>query len=179
MKPGAPQPDAVILSRSEGGRSLAIGANAGVPFVEIYGQRGAGTQPLAAGQWAHFALVCEGGKTTLYVNGEMAAAVGAGLPALNSNLILGGSASGAGFTGDFDELQIHKVARTAGFIQLAAFSQNGDKVARTLTFGQMEQPTNWLTWLKSGTFGVIIGNLTFDGWLVIIVLAIMAVLSCT
>ena len=111
------------------------------------------------------------------MNGELAAAVGAGLPALNSNLILGGSASGAGFTGDFDELQIHKLARPLGFIQLAAFSQNGDKVARTLTFGPMEQPTNWLTWLKSGTFGVIIGNLTFDGWLVIIILAIMAVLS--
>ncbi len=177
VKPGAPSADAIILSRSEGGRSLAMGANAGVPFVEINGQRGAATQPLAVGQWAHLALVCDGGKSALYVNGELAAAVGAGLPALNSKLILGGSENGSGFTGDLDELQIHKVARTPGFIQLAAFSQSGDKVARTITFGEMEQPKNWLTWLKSGTFGVIIGNLTFDGWLVIIILAIMALLS--
>jgi len=172
VKPTAPKPDAVILSRTEGGSSLVIGANAGVPYVEINGQRGAGKEALAPGQWAHFALVCEGAKSTLYVNGELAAAVAAGLPALNSNIILGG-----GFTGDFDELQVHKVARPLGFIQLAAFSQNGDKVARTLNFGELDQPKDWLSWLKSGTFGVIIGNLTFDGWMVIIILAIMAVLS--
>ena len=172
VKPAALQPDAVILSRSEGASSLVIGANAGVPYVEINGQRGAGKDALAPGQWAHFALVCDGAKTTLYTNGDIAAAVGAGLPALNSNITLGG-----GFTGDLDELQVHKVARPPGFIQLAAFSQSGDKVAKTLTFGELDQPKDWLNWLKSGTFGVIIGNLTFDGWLVIIVLAIMAVMS--
>ena len=172
VKPGAPKADAEILSRKEGGSSFVIGANAGTPYVEINGQRGAGKDALAPGQWAHFALVCDGAKTTLYVNGELAAAVGAGLPALNSNITLGG-----GFTGDFDELQIHKVARPVGFIQLAAFSQSGEKVAKTLTFAEVEQPKDWLSWLKSGTFGVIIGNLTFDGWLVIIILAIMAVIS--
>ena len=177
VKPTAPTPDAVILSRSEGASSLVIGANAGVPYVEINGQRGAGKDALAPGQWAHFALVCDGAKTTLYVNGELAAAVAAGLPALNSNLILGGVAGATGFTGDFDELQIHKVARPLGFIQFAAFSQSGDKVAKTLTFGELDQPKDWMSWLKSGTFGVIIGNLTFDGWLVIIILAIMAVMS--
>jgi biopolymer transport protein ExbB len=172
VKPTAPKPDAVILSRTEVASSLVIGANAGVPYVEINGQRGTGKDALAPGQWAHFALICDGAKSTLYVNGELAAAVGAGLPALNSNLVLGG-----GFTGDFDELQVHKVARPIGFIQFAAISQSGDRVAKTLTFGELDQPKNWLSWLKSGTFGVIIGNLTFDGWLVIIVLAIMAVLS--
>jgi biopolymer transport protein ExbB len=172
VKPGAPKADAEIFSRKEGGSSLVIGANAGTPYVEINGQRGAGKDALAPGQWAHFALVCDGAKTTLYVNGELAAAVGAGLPALNSNITLGG-----GFTGDFDELQIHKVARPLGFIQLAAFSQSGEKVAKTLTFAEVEQPKDWLSWLKSGTFGVIIANLTFDGWLVIIILAIMAVIS--
>ena len=172
VKPAAPKPDAEIFSRKEGGSSLVIGANAGAPYVEINGQRSAGKDALAPGQWAHFALVCDGAKTTLYVNGELAAAVGAGLPALNSNIILGG-----GFTGDFDELQIHKVARPLGFIQLAAFSQSGEKVAKTLTFAEVEQPKDWMSWLKSGTFGVIIANLTFDGWLVIIILAIMAVMS--
>jgi biopolymer transport protein ExbB len=172
VKPAAPKPDAVIVSRTEGGNSLVIGANSGVPYIEINGQRGAGKDVLAPGQWAHIALVCEGAKSTLYVNGELAAAVGAGLPALNSPIILGG-----GFTGDFDEFQIHKVARPVGFIQLAAFSQSGEKVAKTLAFAEVEQPKDWLSWLKGGTFGVIIANLTFDGWLVIIILAVMAVMS--
>ena len=71
MKPGAPKADAEIFSRKEGGSSLVIGANAGAPYVEINGQRGAGKDALAPGQWAHCALVCDGAKTTLYVNGEL------------------------------------------------------------------------------------------------------------
>ena len=178
VKLAAPAPGAVILSRREGGGSLVIGADNGVPFVEINGQRSAGTQPLAPGSWTHLALVCEAGKSTLYANGEMAAVAGAGIPMLNSDLILGGdSADGTGFTGEFDELQIHKTAKPLGFIQLAAYGQNGEKVARTLNFGEQQQPTNWLSWLTQGHFGVIIKNLTLDGWIVIIILAVMAVIS--
>ena len=172
VKPGTPKADAVILNRTEGGSALAIGTNSGVPYIEINGQRGAGKDVLTPGQWAHFALVCEGAKSTLYVNGELAAAVGAGLPSLNSPIVLGG-----GFAGDIDELQIHKAARPVGFMQLAAFSQSGEKVAKTITFAEVEQPKDWMSWLKGGTFGVIIANLTFDGWLVIIILAVMAVMS--
>ncbi len=172
VKPGAPKPDALILSRTEAGSAIAIGANSGVPYIEVNGQRSAGKEPLAPGQWAHVALVCEGAKSTLYVNGELAAAASSGLPPMNSPIVLG-----SGFTGDMDELQIHKVARPIGFIQLAAFSQSGEKVAKTLTFGEVDQPKDWMSWLKGGTFGVIIANLTFDGWLVIIILAVMAVMS--
>ncbi len=172
VKPGAPKPDAAILSRTEGGSALAIGTNSGVPYLEINGQRSEGKEALTPGQWTHLALVCEGAKSTLYVNGELAAAAAAGLPSLNSPIVLGG-----GFAGDIDELEIHKVARPVGFIKLAAFSQSGEKVAKTLTFGEVEQPRDWLSWLKSGTFGVIIANLTFDGWAVIVILAVMAVMS--
>ena len=181
VKLGALQPQAVILSRREPGISFVLGADNGAPFAEINGKRAAAAQPVAVAAWTHLAVVCDGSKATLYVNGEQAGSAATGVPLLNSNIILGGDsgegAAATGFTGELDELQIHKAARPAGFIQFAAFSQNGDKVAATLVFGEAEQPTNWMTWLKSGTFGVIIGNLTFDGWLVIILLAIMAVLS--
>jgi biopolymer transport protein ExbB len=181
VKLGALQPQAVILSRREPGISFVLGADNGVPFVEINGRRAAATQPVAAGAWTHLAVVCESSKTSLYVNGEQSGSVATGAPLLNSNFILGGDggegASATGFTGELDELQIHKAARPPGFIQFAALAQNGDRVAATLAFGEAEHPTSWLTWLKSGTFGVIVANLTFDGWLVIIVLAVMAVLS--
>jgi biopolymer transport protein ExbB len=42
---------------------------------------------------------------------------------------------------------------------------------------EQEIKKNWLSWLTTGYFGVIIKNLTFDGWLVIIILAIMGVIS--
>jgi biopolymer transport protein ExbB len=179
VKIASPQ-DAIIISRREGGKSLVVGSTKGAPFVEISGQRAAATtQQFAPGSWTHVAVVCDGGKTTLYVNGEQAAAIPAGLPGMNSPLVIGGdSTPGAtGFTGELDELQVHKVARAVGFIQLAAFGQNGEKAAKVIAVGEPELPTNWLTWLTTGHFGVIIKNLTFDGWLVIIILAIMSVIS--
>ncbi len=169
------QPNAVILSRREGGKSFVLGADAGKPYVEVGGQRSAAAQPLTPGTWAHLAVVCEGGKSSLYVNGELAGAVNTGLPGMNSNLFVGGENSG--FSGELDELQIHKVARPVGFVQFAAFGQNGDRATQMLKMGTAEVPTNWLSWLTTGTFGTIIGNLTPDGWAVIVILAFMAVIS--
>ena len=179
VKVSAPQPDAVILSRREDERSFVLGVNNGTPFIEIGNKRGISVQPLTPNSWAHLAVVCEAAKTTLYVNGEQSAALGAGVPGMDKQFTLGGDtkAGATGFVGELDELQIHKSARSPGFVQLAAFGQGGDKVAKVIVMGEHEQPTNWMSWLTTGHFGVIVKNLTFDGWVVIVILAIMAVLS--
>ena len=78
----------------------------------------------------------------------------------------------AGFAGDIDELQISKVARPAGFIRFAAVSQ-GTEPAKLLAFSVDEETASWLT----GHFAVILKSVTIDGWVVIALLAIMAVLS--
>jgi biopolymer transport protein ExbB len=174
------QPSGVILSRRDGEKSFVLGADAGKIYVEISGQpRGLAPQPLQPGTWAHVAVVCDPEKTTLYVNGEASAAIAAGMPGMNTALMLGGDkAPGAtGFTGEMDELQIHKVARSVGWVQLAAYGQGGEKGPKTIVVGDQEQPTNWLSWLTTGYFGVIIKNLTFDGWAVIVILAVMAMVS--
>ena len=179
VKVAAPQPDAVVLSRREGEKSFVLGVNNGTPFIEIAGKRSLSALPLTPNSWAHLAVVAEAAKTTLYVNGEQVSALGAGMPGMNSTLMVSGdSRPGAtGFTGELDELQIHKTARPAGFIQLAALGQGGEKSAKVIVVGDHEQPTNWLSWLTTGHFGVIVKNLTFDGWVVIVILAVMAVLS--
>ncbi len=175
----ATQPNGVIISRRDDKNSFVVGVNNFTPYMSISGQRVEAQQQLQSGSWAHIAVVCDGAATTFFVNGEKAPAAGAGLPAINGNFILGGDkTSGATpFTGEMDELQIHKVARPAGWIGLAAASQGGEKNTKTIMLGADEKPTNWLSWLTTGTFAVIIANLTFDGWAVIIILAIMAVLS--
>jgi biopolymer transport protein ExbB len=124
-------------------------------------------------------VVCEGSRTTLFVNGDRAAVVGAGMPAMNTPLMLGGdNAPGAiGFLGEMDELQIHKLARPPGWVQFGAFGQGGEKSAKLIAVAEQEVKKNWLSWLTTGYFGVIVKNLTFDGWMVIIVLAIMGVIS--
>jgi biopolymer transport protein ExbB len=76
------------------------------------------------------------------------------------------------FAGELDELQIAKAARPAGFIKAAAVGQ-GPEHDKLVTFGLDEEASSWLT----GYFVVILKSVTLDGWVVIGLLLIMAVIS--
>jgi biopolymer transport protein ExbB len=172
------QPTGVLVSRREEQKAFTLGIDAGVPYMEINGKREKAKQQVQAGSWVHLAVVGEAAKTVLYVNGEGVAVLQGGLPELNSTIYLGGEKGGAaGFTGELDEFQIHKTARAPGWVQLAAVSQGGERSAKTVALGDVEKPRDWLSWLTTGHFGVIIKNLTFDGWAVIVILFFMAILS--
>lgn len=172
-------PDGVLLSRREGESSFTIGIEKGIPYVAIDGKKGAASQGMDINAWSHIGVVCDATKATLYVNGSSSGALAAGVPALSKAIILGAAASNGtdGFTGEMDELQIHKVARPAGFVPFAAASQGPDKGAKSVVVGDEEKPTDWLSWLKTGYMAVILGNLTHDGWVVIILCVIMSVVS--
>lgn len=77
-----------------------------------------------------------------------------------------------GFAGEIDELTIANTARSAGFIRMAAIGQ-GINGASLVTFSVDEETASWL----SGHFGVLIRAVTFDGWVVIGILAVMALAS--
>lgn len=77
-----------------------------------------------------------------------------------------------GFVGDLDELQIAKVARSAGFIKAAAEEQGTDN-GKFVTYSVDEETASWL----SGYFAVILKSVTLDGWVVIGILVFMAVVS--
>ncbi|BBF93151.1 DUF2341 domain-containing protein [Blastochloris tepida] len=77
-----------------------------------------------------------------------------------------------GFVGDIDELQIAKVARPAGFLKVAAIGQ-GPEHAKLIAFSVDEETASWF----SGYFAVILKSVTLDGWVVIGLLAVMAVIS--
>ncbi len=181
IKPGAPQGNAVIFSRRDGGSALVVGADAGTPFIEVSGQRAAAGAPLAAGAWTHLAVVAEGARLTLFVNGEVAATLAAALPALSSPLLLGGdSEAGAiGFSGEMDELQISRVARPVGWVKLAAFGQGGAKAEKLLTTGADEQSGHGgkgsAALEHMMLFGDIAKNMMFDGWIAIGVCVVMII----
>lgn len=78
----------------------------------------------------------------------------------------------AGFAGDIDELEISKASRPAGFVRVAALGQGLDK-GKLLTFTIDEETASWL----SGYFAVILKSVTLDGWVVIAILMVMAVIS--
>src|SRR6202008_1767456 len=78
----------------------------------------------------------------------------------------------AGFVGDIEELEISKIGRPAGFIKFAAIDQGTDP-SKLVTFPVDEETASWL----SGYFAVILKSVTLDGWVVIGILLIMAVVS--
>lgn len=180
IKPSALEPEAVIFSRREGGNAFVIGMANGVPFVEVTNasgaQRSSPGEPVAANSWKHLAAVAAGSTITLYVDGVQYGVLDAALPALNSSLVIGGNegAESGGFGGEIDELTISKVARPAGFVKLAAIGEGGGEQAQALiAHAPEEQKTGWFS--GGGTMTVLLGSLTVDGWIVIVILAFMAV----
>lgn len=175
VKPITLSPGARLVSRLEGNSGFALGLDNGVPFVEVNGQRSASGPAVAINTWHHLTAVAAGGKITLFLDGVEYGALAAGLPALNSPILLGGENESA-FTGEMDELEISRVARPAGFVKFGADSEGGEKAAKLLSLGQDEQRHGWFSG-GGGTLAVLFGSLTVDGWLVIGILAIMLLVS--
>ena len=196
IKPAAAGSDGVLYARRDGARAFLIAFDAGRPYLEVQDggepRRASAITALPAGGWHHLAVTSADGLT-LYLDGQAVATLAGPLPALDSGATLGGdpgapaapppakAAKGAkvaaeaartGFKGEVDELQIAKVARGAAFLQLAAATQGTDP-GKVLTAGQDETGGS----SGGGYFAVILRSVTLDGWVVIGILAIMAVVS--
>ncbi len=180
VKPTAMTPDTAIYSRKDGGNALRVGLDNGVPFLQITGpsgtQRTAPIAPIPAGSWKHLAVVSDGTRTTLYVDGAAMANLPVALPSINGPAFIGGDGDGKpGYSGELDELEISKAAHTAGFIKLAALGQ-GQQNAKLLVAGKEEAAA--VSFLDNlGIFGFLIKSVTVDAWVVIGILGIMSALS--
>lgn len=187
VKFGSPQPQAVFFSRRNGNKYFLVGADNGTPFVAVTYQ-GAGIRSGAGAavtpnSWHHLAAVASGEKITIYLDGEPYTVLQAPLPALDGPSVLGGDGvnglmnTGGVFNGEIDELQISKAARSPAAIKVSAIGQGHDGAAKFITIGEDEHDSSWLSGLKTGYFGVIVGSLTVDGWVVIGILAVMSLIS--
>jgi len=187
LKPGAPQENAVILSRADGKASLRLLLDKGVPVIQLDDARSQPGAPLAAGAWSHLALVANGKTLKLFLNGALYASVDGGLPALTTPLVLGGLATETADTkalaGELDEFSISRVARSAGWVKLASVNQGGsDAGQRTLSLGALEgegtKPQSKVMEHLS-LFGDIANNMMFDGWISVGICAIMIIIGWT
>jgi len=180
IKPEAAAPTGVLYARHEEARSFVIGLDQGIPYVTVTDaggtQRTDQIQPMAGANWHHIAITTAD-KITLYVDGQAKATLAATVPAFGGTASLGGDASAdpataqSGFVGELDELEISKVARSAGAIAAAAAGQG--PAGKLLRYGADEQTSSWST----GYLGVILHSVTLDGWVVIDILILMALIS--
>jgi biopolymer transport protein ExbB len=191
IKPAALQPNAVVLSRTDGNTSFRLLLDQGIPVVEIQGggspvrsQPGA---PIAAAAWSHVALTASGGKLQLYLNGEPYASADGAIPALAGPLLIGGvepaAANIAGFTGELDALMISNSALTAGAVKFAFINQgSSDAAQRAITLGEIEggeEAGGGHVMEHVMLFGDIANNMMFDGWIAIGVCVIMIIIGWT
>jgi biopolymer transport protein ExbB len=71
-----------------------------------------------------------------------------------------------------DELEMAKTARASGFVKAQAIGQGPDQ-AKLISLSIDEETGSWF----NGYFAVILKSVTIDGWVVIGILMIMAVIS--
>ena len=184
-------PKATLFSRREAGGAFVIGADRGIPFVEVTNaagtQRTADGAPLVAGAWKHLAVVASGTEIALYLDGESYGKISAALPALKGAAMLGGEvaeglpeggAGSTGVSGELDELQISQIARSSGFLKLAAGSQGTtDQAGKLLVFGNDEASAHGGEGELAKHLSLITDiskSLTFDGWAVIFFCGVLA-----
>jgi biopolymer transport protein ExbB len=194
VKPADPSEGGILFSRREGDSYLVIGLEGGRPFAEVSSpagpQRASGSTSIAVNSW-HLLTVTAGRELAVYLDGIPEGRVQAALPALAGASSLGGEAappppgSPAGpkaerpgtagavpFRGEVDELQIARVERPLGFIRVAAIAQ-GLAPGKLVVAGQEEESGTW----ANGYMAIILRSVTLDGWVVIGLLGIMAIVS--
>jgi biopolymer transport protein ExbB len=196
VRPAAADGSGTIFVRRDGAASFVVGAEGGRPYVEVAGdagpQRASAAGVLAANRWHHLAVTA-GEAIQLWLDGAPAARLAAALPALDVPSVVGaagpptagalaapkgkGAKAGrpeaaAGFAGDLDELQIANAERPAGWIRASALSQ-GTEPDELLAAGPDEESGSW----SSGYLAILVKSVTLDGWVVIALLAVMAIVS--
>lgn len=151
---------------------LAVTLNAGKLSATLGTAQATGGD-LPASSWAHVAVTVGAGKLTLYVNGAQAAQAdlpSAGVPIEGDVLI------GQGVSGLIDQVEIASTVRSADWVKFAHAAQSADAKLVVAT-GQTEDTAKAGEGGEPGYFGILVGNLTVDAWVVIAILAVMFVIS--
>jgi len=186
VKVSTPGEKGVLFDWSDGPNGFLVGVANGVPYVELKGASGTrrtpAGEPVSANTWKHLAVVATNASTTLFVDGKEYAKIDSPIPALTTEAVLGADKDGRnGLVGEMDEFEISKVARGAGWVQLAFTSQaGGDAATKLIVSGKGEGSGGGghsAVLEHLALFGDIAKNMMFDGWTAVGVCVIMMVIG--
>lgn len=190
LKPASLAPDAVFFTQSDGANSLVVGLNNGVPYAELTDTAGtrrtAPGEAFVAGAWRHLAVTVSPAATALFVDGQpYGTPLGSGLAGLTGPITIGVTppadpAATPGMVGELDELHLSRTARSASWIKLQAVLQ-GPAASQVLTLGADEVAKKGGLLAEAlhhfSLFGEISKSLTPDGWLVIFLCTLLALIG--
>ncbi len=172
----SPQNDGYVMALGDKAGSLVLGINGLRAVARLVGVSGK-AEVLAAGNldpehWHHLAATIGAGKLSLYVDGELAGSSPAQMAEIAGELTIG---AGAGTThplsGEIDEVEFANVARNVDWLRTAAKSQ-GNEAPLTLYGNDTQRESEKVSYFK-----VTLQNVTVDGWVVIVILAVMFVIA--
>jgi biopolymer transport protein ExbB len=174
-----PQNNASILSWEDQNQSLVIG----IDQTKVFAKATAGGQTvetpktveLPLESWHLLAVTAEPSKRmTVYLDGAEAASVSlpGTLPEPASDICIGASLKGGGFfSGDLDEIQLSKTARSAEWLKAAFKDQGPDNILASVTEEEGAAATGES--LTVHLIKIVARTITLDGWLVIGTLAVL------
>lgn len=166
VKPTAENESAVLFAQRDGGKAVVIGLEKGKLYAEANGVRSAPVD-LPANAWSHVAVAL-GQNLAVYLNGNAVAQAATACPDMGGTVTIG-----QGFVGDMDEAELSNVARSAELIKVDALSQG--EQSKLAAYGKAESSDDSSE--STSYFGVILKNVTVDGWVVIVVLMVMMAIS--
>ncbi len=171
------QSDAYVLSLAESAKSIVLGVTGTAAYARLTDGANSpatvqGPPSLVAGQWHHLAVTAGRDRIALFVDGVEVGSSPATIPEIAGALTVGGGAPGGNFLmGAVDEVQVSGIPRAPQWLRAQARSQGAD--AALVVYGSDAQRERE----SVSYFAVTMKNVTADGWVVIIVLAIMFVIS--
>jgi biopolymer transport protein ExbB len=171
------QQDAYLLHVSDNAHNLTLavtGANLAASYSGPETNAATAPYPLTVNEWQRITLIVKNDGLTLLVNGSQVGNAPVSLPAFEGNIILGAADNEGGhqYVGALDEFTVAKIARPLPWLTATIASQSMD--TPLLKYGEDE------TAQSSGGgsyFTVILNNVTIDGWVVIVMLVVMAAIS--
>ncbi len=154
-----------LLALPAAGNGLRIGLAAGKLEVALGAASVSSSLPLKPAVWQHVAVVAAAGKVTLYLDGVETGAGNLALTDLSGDALIG-----RGFGGELDEVALVAASRSPGYLTLQALGQAAD--SPLLSTDEEGGGSGEVSY-----FAILIGSVTIDGWIVIGLLTVMAVIS--
>lgn len=161
---------------------VILGLNQALPYIKLLDSTGAETaqalpsegSELATEGWSHISVNISAEKIELYINGILVAEQDTAVPEISGEIVLGSSATNIseGYIGLVDEFRVSNKVRSKDWILSQALGQG--ITSTMIRYGQDGQQESGH---EQSYFAITLQNVTVDGWVVIIILAVMAVLS--
>ena len=157
--------NATLYAQRDGARTFSIGLAGGKLFAGIDAVKASASIALKPATWQHVAVVGGAGKVSFFVDGNEA-----GNAAFAFTDIGGEATLGEGLRGEMDEATLAGTSRTPAYIKALAGSQSAD--TPMLSFADDAGGGE-----STSYFAILLGAVTVDGWVIIGLLMVMAVIS--